>query len=80
MEILSKSEAERLSNSVMKYIKKARYFRIRVDLPGITDPELEKETVITAFKREFDVSNVSKVNKKGPHKKIYMSLKLKNIP
>ncbi|MBV4417058.1 hypothetical protein [Clostridium tyrobutyricum] len=77
MEILSKSEAERLSNSVMKYIKKARYFRIRVDLPGIA-PELERESVIDALKKGFTVLSASKVNGKGSHRRIYVNLRVKN--
>jgi hypothetical protein len=77
VETLSKSQAKELSNSVMKYIKKARYFRIRVDLPGIS-PELERESIINALKKGFSVLSVSKVNGKGSHKRIYVNLRVKN--
>lgn len=78
MEIMSNSEARKLSSSVMRYIKKARYFRIRIDLPGIADPELEKEVAIEGLKKGFDVLNVPKVNGKGSHRRIYVNLRVKN--
>lgn len=78
METLSKSQAKELSNSVMKYIKKARYYKVTVRLPGITDPELEKEIAIEGLKKGFSVLSVSKVNGKGSHKRIYVNLRVKN--
>lgn len=78
METIPKSEAERLSNSVMKYIKKARYYKVTVRLPGITDPEVEKETAIEGLKKGFDILNVSKVTGKGSHRRIYVNLRVKN--
>ena len=78
METLPNSEAERLSNSIMEYIKKARFFRIRVDLPCITNSELEKETAIEGLKKGFTVLSTSKVTGKGSHKRIYVNLRVKN--
>lgn len=79
MNELPRAEARKIADSVVKRIKKAMYFKIRVYLPGVISAELEKEIIIDKLKKEFDVLNTSKIYKKGSHRSIYVDLKAKNL-